>query len=86
MGRSGRLNGRVEQRHDSSSLQAGVDLRTWVREGLGQEPLWWRDVAHWPEDRRERWAERAAILEIAGGLARDAAEQQAFALLVMEIP
>jgi hypothetical protein len=28
-------------------LQDGVDLRTWVREGLGGEPRWWREVASW---------------------------------------
>jgi DNA primase len=62
----------------NAMLQDGVDLRTWVREGLGTEPLWWREVATWPEERQELWAERAAILEIDGGLPWDEAERQAF--------
>jgi hypothetical protein len=62
-------------------LQAGMDLRTWVREGLGVESRWWREVARWPEERRDRWAERAAMMEVDGALGRDAAERQAFALL-----
>lgn len=63
----------------SAMLQDGADLRTWVREGLGLQPKWWREVAHWPEDRRELWAERACILEIEGGLPREEAERRAFA-------
>jgi DNA primase len=65
----------------NAMLQAGVDLRSWIREGLGQEPRWWRDMARWPEDRREEWGERSSIMEIDGGLSRDAAEQEACALL-----
>jgi hypothetical protein len=63
-------------------LQGGVDLRTWVREGVGGESRWWREVALWPDERRERLAERAAIMEVDGGLGRDEAERQAFARLV----
>ncbi len=48
----------------NAMLQAVVDLRTWVREGLGNN-----------------LAERAAIMEMDGGLVRDEAERQAFALL-----
>jgi DNA primase len=59
-------------------LQDRVDLRTWVREGLGTDPKWWRELARWPEDRQEWWAERAAIMEVAGGLIRDEAEREAF--------
>jgi DNA primase len=59
-------------------LQDGVDLRTWVREGLGGELCWWREVARWPEDRREQWAERVAIMELDGTLARHEAEWLAF--------
>jgi hypothetical protein len=62
----------------SAMLQDGADLRTWVREGLGTEPQWWRELACWPGERQELWAERAAILEIEAGLPRDDAEQQAF--------
>jgi hypothetical protein len=62
-------------------LNAGVDLRSWVREGLGGESRWWREVAGWPEECRDRLAERAAIMEIDGGLLCDKAERQAFALL-----
>lgn len=63
-------------------LQGGVDLRTWGREGLSQEPRWWREVAHWPEERQEQWAERAAMMEVDGGLVRDEAERQAYRLVV----
>ena len=65
----------------NAMLQAGVDLRAWVREGLGQGAYWWREVAGWSEGRREQWDERAAILEFDGGFVRDDAERQAFALL-----
>jgi DNA primase len=65
----------------NAMLQAGVDLRSWIREGLGQEPRWWRDMARWPEDRREEWGERSSIMAIDGGLSREAAEQEAYALL-----
>jgi len=63
-------------------LQDGVDLRTWVREGLGDGTPWWREVARWSKARRDAWAERGAILEVEGGLVRDEAERQAFALIV----
>jgi DNA primase len=62
----------------SAMLQDGADLRTWVREGLNQGPRWWRELARWPEDRRETWAERAAILEMEGGFVRHEAELTAF--------
>jgi DNA primase len=62
----------------AAMLQGGVDLRTWVREGLGTRPTWWRDLADSPEDQQELWAERAATMEVDGGLSRDNAERQAF--------
>jgi hypothetical protein len=65
----------------NAMLQGGADLRTWVREGLGTEPKWWRELARWPEERQELWAERAAILEIEAGLPRDDSELQAFEAL-----
>jgi DNA primase len=65
----------------STMLQHGADLRTWIREGLDAEPKWWRELAHWPEEHRELWEERAAILEVEAGLPRDDAEQQAFEAL-----
>jgi DNA primase len=65
----------------AAMMQGGADLRTWVREGLGMDPKWWRDVACWSEDRQELWAERAAIMEVEGGLSRDEAERHAFELL-----
>jgi hypothetical protein len=65
----------------NAMLQAGVDLRAWIREGLGQEPRWWHDISRWPEDRQEEWGERSSIMEIDGGLSRDEAEQGAYALL-----
>jgi DNA primase len=63
----------------SAMLQGGADVRTWVREGLTQEPRWWRELAGWPEQRRDLWAERAAIMEIDGALLRNDAERAAFA-------
>jgi hypothetical protein len=68
----------------NAMFQDGADLRTWVREGLGGEPRWWRELARWPEDRQEQWAERASIIELDGGLTRDNAEGQAFALLMRQ--
>jgi hypothetical protein len=62
----------------NAMLQAGVDIRTWVREGLGGESRWWREVACWPDDHRTQWEERALIMEIDGGLSRVDAEYQAF--------
>jgi hypothetical protein len=37
-----------------------------------------RLVEFWPEDRRERFEERAAVMEFDGGLSRDEAERRAF--------
>ena len=65
----------------NAMLQDGADLRIWIREGLGVEHKWWRELACWPEERQELWAERAAILEIEAWLPRDDAEQQAFEAL-----
>jgi hypothetical protein len=62
-------------------LLDGIHLRTWVREGLGQGPHVWHEVATWPDDRRERWAERACIMETDGALSRDEAERQACCLM-----
>jgi hypothetical protein len=62
-------------------LQDGIDLRIWVREGLGLQPTWWREVTTWPEDRREQWAERACLIEIDAALSRHDAEMQAFRLM-----
>jgi hypothetical protein len=62
----------------NAMLRAGVDLRTWIREGLGLTPTWWRDVAAWPDERREAWAERAAILEVDAGFVRHEAEMTAY--------
>jgi DNA primase len=65
----------------NAMLQAGADVRTWVREGLAMQLPWWRTVASWPDDCREHWAERASIMEIDGALSRDNAEMQAFQLI-----
>ena len=62
----------------NAMLQDQVDLRIWVREGLGMDPKWWRELACWPEEQRELWAERAAIMEVEGTLSRDDAERHAF--------
>jgi DNA primase len=62
----------------TAMLQDGADLRTWVREGLATDLKWWRELARWPDGRQELWAERAAIMEVEGGLSRDAAEREAF--------
>jgi DNA primase len=65
----------------AAMLQDGANLRTWVREGLGTGPQWWHQLARWPADQQELWAERAAIMEVEGDLLRAAAERQAFDLL-----
>jgi DNA primase len=65
----------------NAMLQDGADLGMWVREGMGTEPKWWRAVAHWPAVQREQWAERAAIMELDGGLVRREAEACAFDLV-----
>jgi DNA primase len=62
----------------NAMLQDGADVRTWIREGLGMQPPWWREVATWSNDRREHWAERACIMEMDGGLVRDEAERTAY--------
>jgi DNA primase len=62
----------------SAMLQDGVDVRGWVREGLGMQHYWWRQVAYWPKERQELWMERAAIMGLDGGLLRDDAERAAF--------
>ena len=69
----------------AAMLQDGADLRTWMREGLGMDPKWWREMARWLEDRKELWAERAAIMEVEGDLAREEAERHAFELLRDEV-
>jgi hypothetical protein len=61
-------------------LQEGVDLRTWIWEGLGGELRWWRDVAGWPDAQQEWWAERAAMVEVEGGVSRHEAEYLAWVL------
>jgi hypothetical protein len=65
----------------AAMLQDGANLRTWVREGLGTGPQWWHQLARWPADQQELWAERAAIMEVEGNLSRDEAEREAFELL-----
>jgi len=65
----------------AAMLQDEANLRTWVREGLGTGPKWWHQLARWPEDRQELWAERAAIMEVEGDLLRDEAERQAFEIV-----
>jgi DNA primase len=62
----------------NAMLQDGADLRAWVRAGVGSHPPWCREVARWPQALRELWEERAAIMEVDGGLSRDEAEQQAY--------
>ena len=66
------------ERSQASSGPDGADLGTWVRDGLGAEPLWWRELATWPGERQALWEERAAIMEVDGELARNEAEQYAF--------
>jgi DNA primase len=64
----------------NAMLQEGVDLRTWIWEGLGGELRWWRDVAGWPDAQQEWWAERAAMVEVEGGVSRHEAEYLAWVL------
>jgi hypothetical protein len=55
------------------------------RVGLPPVTLNWQEqLAGWPQEWRELWAERAAIME-EGGLARDDAERHAFERLRGEI-
>jgi hypothetical protein len=65
-------------------LQAGVDQRTWVREALDLGPTWWRELAGWPDERQDLWADQAVIMEIQEALTRDAAEQEAYAMLTAD--
>jgi DNA primase len=67
----------------NAMLQDGADVRNWIREGLNLHPAWWRELAAWPGDRREHWAERASIMEFEGGLIREEAERIA-AMLTRE--
>ena len=62
-------------------LQVGVDLRIWVREGLGQGPPCRREAASWPEEHRDWLAECAVIVEMDMVLRLADAEQQAFAFV-----
>jgi len=64
----------------SAMLQDRADLRTWIREGLGGTSKWWREIACWSAEVRELWEERAAILEVEGGFARNEAERLASVL------
>jgi hypothetical protein len=52
-----------------------------VREGLGGEAPYWREVAQWPEAQREWWAERAALMEVEGRLRRAEAEYASYRFL-----
>jgi hypothetical protein len=65
----------------AAMLQEGADLRSWVQEGIGTEPRWWRELARWPNECRELWQERALLMEAEGGLLRAEAEYQAFTCL-----
>jgi len=62
-------------------LQGGLGLRTWIREGLGWQPPWWSELATWPDDRHEQWAERVCIIETDGQLSREETEMQTFRLI-----
>lgn len=62
-------------------LLDGIHLRAWVWEGFGLQPTWWREVATWPEGRREQWVERACLMETEGALSNDEAERQACCLM-----
>jgi len=70
--------------------QAGVDLRTWVAIGLGHPPnprpaTWRQMLVDSPNERREAWEGRAAIVESEGGLPRCEAEPEAFARLQAKV-
>lgn len=67
-------------------MKAKVSVRDCVkirkapgRQGIGVEVQ--ARVSQWPDDLRAEWEERAAIIEFDGGLARAAAERQAFDML-----
>jgi DNA primase len=70
----------------SQLLQDGADVRTWVVIGLGISPIpppatRRPMLVSWPDERREAWEERAAIMEYEGGLRQREAEREAFARL-----
>ena len=47
--------------------------------GLPRVTSNWQDqLAGWPQEWRDLWDERAAIMEVEGGLSRDRAEREAF--------
>jgi DNA primase len=66
----------------NAMLQAGIDIRTWVREGLGGGSRWWHEVARWPSEQHEVWAERAAIMAVDSHLPRAEAEHAAYRALI----
>jgi hypothetical protein len=46
---------------------------------------WQEQLAGWPQEWRDLWGERAAIMEVEGGLSRDEAERHAFELVRNDI-
>jgi hypothetical protein len=76
---------RMEQSPKNTSNAAGRGGSTHLDpRRLGPGPRWWRELAGWPDERQELWAEQAVIMEIQGGLTRDAAEQEAYAMLTAD--
>jgi hypothetical protein len=58
-----------------------VETVTTPRADAGQAVV----VASWAKAVREEWEERAAIMEVDGGLHRPQAERQAFEMMVVEL-
>jgi hypothetical protein len=55
-----------------------------LKQSVGPPPVtlnWQEELVGWPQEWRELWDERAAIMEYGGDLARDDAERHAFELL-----
>jgi hypothetical protein len=66
----------LEHRAEKSAI-----LTQPLKQSLGPLPAtlnWQEQLAGWPQEWRDLWDERAAIMEVEGGLSRDEAERHAF--------
>lgn len=46
------------------------------------ETPYWGLVAHWDDRRKMAWAERAAIMQVDGGLSQEEAERRAYEIVL----
>ena len=75
---------------DRAPMEPGAENSAIVTQPLTQSfelppvtPTWQEQLAVWPQERRDLWDERAAIMEYEGHLARDDAERQALSCCEM---